>query len=197
MRINICSLLVVFFLGSICVSAQYNQPASQLPPGSNPMENISSELTVISKSVRNLSESMKVFLDKFGGAAANDKHQRILAGLQILNEAEQRLGTLQKLQIDLTEKQIPAKTRIIQIDQELRPESIDRSATFLGTTKTDEFRENRRRSLETEKRELQGLLAQLDITIAQTRSEVSEAQSLVARLRRKFLPLIEQTLSEI
>lgn len=194
MKINICSVLVVFFLGISCISAQSGE---QFPPNSNPIESISSELTAISKSVTSLNENMKIFLDKLGGGNTNDKQQKILTGLQILNEAEQRLGTLQKLQIDLTEKQIPARARLTQIDQELRPESIDRSATFLGTTKTEEFRENRRKSLETEKRDLQLLLAQLDNTIAQTRSEVSEAQALVTRLRRKFLPLIEQQMSEL
>jgi hypothetical protein len=150
MKINICSALVVFFLGFNCVAAQ----SGQFPPNANPIDNISSELTAISKSVTTLNENMKVFLDKLGGGSTNDKQQKILAGLQILNEAEQRLGTLQKLQIDLTEKQIPARARLAQIDQDLRPESIDRSATFLGTTKTEEFRENRRKSLETEKRDL-------------------------------------------
>jgi hypothetical protein len=194
MKINICSALVVFFLGINSISAQ---SGGQFPPNANPMDNISSELTAISKSVKILNENMKVFLDKLGGSSTNDKQQKILAGLQILNEAEQRLGTLQKLQIDLTEKQIPARARLTQIDQELRPESIDRSATFLGTTKTEEFRENRRRSLETEKRDLQLLLTQLDNTVAQIRSEVNEAQSLVARLRRKFLPIIEQQLNDL
>lgn len=194
MKINICSALVVFFLGFNCISAQ---SGGQFPPNANPIDNISSELTAISKSVKTLNENMKVFLDKLGGSNTNDKQQKILAGLQILNEAEQRLGTLQKLQIDLTEKQIPARARLTQIDQELRPESIDRSATFLGTTKTEEFRENRRKSLETEKRDLQLLLAQLDNTIAQTRSEIGEAQSLVGRLRRKFLPIIEQQMSDL
>jgi septal ring factor EnvC (AmiA/AmiB activator) len=197
MKTNICSALVVFFLSLTGVSAQYNQSNPQFPPNANPIDNISTELTAIAKSVKTLNENMKVFLDKLGGGNTNDKQQKILAGLQILNEAEQRLGTLQKLQIDLTEKQIPARARLTQVDQELRPESIDRSATFLGTTKTEEFRENRRKSLETEKRELQMLLAQLDNTIAQTRSEVSEAQALVGRLRRKFLPIIEQQLSDL
>lgn len=194
MKINICSVLVVFFIGVTCVPAQ---SGGQFPPNSNPIENISADLTAIAKSVKTLNENMKVFLDKFGGANTNDKQQKILAGLQILNEAEKRLGTLQKLQVELTEKQIPARARLTQIDQELRPESIERSATFLGTTKTEEFRENRRRSLETEKRELQILLAQLDNTIAQTRSEVSEAQALVLRLRRKFLPIMEQQLTDL
>lgn len=197
MKIKTCSLLVVFFLSCAVGSAQYSQAGGQTPPGANPIDNISAELATISRSVKSLNENMKLFLEKFGGAKADDKQQKILAGLQVLNEAEQRLGTLQKLQIDLTEKQIPARSRIIQIDQELRPESIDRSATFLGTTKTEEFRENRRRSLETEKREVQILLGQLENTIAQTRSEVGEAQGLVTRLRRKLLPLIEQQVSDL
>jgi septal ring factor EnvC (AmiA/AmiB activator) len=190
-------VLVVFFLSLTGISAQNNQSNGQFPPTANPIDNISTELTAIAKSVKTLNENMKVFLDKFGGANSNDSQQKILAGLQVLNAAEQRLGTLQKLQIDLTEKQIPSRTRLIQIEQELRPESIDRTATFIGTTKTEEFRESKRKALETEKQNLRDLLSQLEVTLAQTRSEVNEAQTLVGRLRRKLLPLIEQQISDL
>lgn len=195
MKMKIFLALFVFYFGVTGVLAQSNQPAGQFP--SNPMESISLELTSISRSVKTLNQNMKLFLDKLSGAPANDKQQKILLGLQILNEAEKRLATLQISQIELVERQVPTRSRIIQIDQDLRPESVERSATFLGTTKTDEFRENRRRSLETERISLQTLLAQIESTLAQTSSEVREAQALVTRLRRQFLPLIEQQLTEI
>jgi hypothetical protein len=161
------------------------------------MDNIARELTVISRSVKTLNENMKLFLEKLGGEPGTDRQQKILIGLQILNQAEQRLATLQKSQIELVEKQVPTRARIIQIDQDLRPESVERSATFLGTTRTEEFRDNRKRSLETERASLQTLLLQIESTLAQTSGEVREAQVLVSRLRKQFLPLIEQQLTEL
>jgi hypothetical protein len=198
MKINIIPAIIVFFVIVVSASAQSASPASQNPPNANPMEAISTELSSISKSVKTLNQNMKIFLDKVsGGPAGSDKQQKLLVGLQILTQAEQRLAALQKLQIDLVEKQIPAKARIIQIEQDLRPESIDRSATFLGTTKTDEYRDNRRKSLETERLSLAAMLSQVESTLAQTSSEVREAQALVLRLRRQFLPQIDQQITEL
>jgi len=194
MKLNLFTVIFLV-IGTIGVSAQSNQPAGQFPP--NPMDNIARELTVISKSVKNLNQNMTLFLEKLGGEPGTDKQQKILVGLQILNQAELRLATLQRSQIELVEKQVPTRARIIQIEQDLRPESVDRSATFLGTTKTEEFRDNRRKSLDTERISLQTLLAQIESTLAQTSSEVREAQVLVSRLRRQFLPLIEQQLTEL
>jgi hypothetical protein len=194
MKLNLFTILFLFTTVA-GASAQSGQPGTLYPP--NPMDNISMELTSISKSVKTLNQNMKVFLDKLSGEAGTTKQQKILIGLQILNQAEQRLATLQKSQIELVEKQVPTRARIIQIDQDLRPESVERSATFLGTTKTEEFRDNRKRSLETERASLQTLLVQIESTLAQTSSEVREAQVLVSRLRRQFLPLIEQQLIEL
>lgn len=196
MKINLLSALFVLVVFSGGIAAQTNHADGQFPP--NPMDKISNDLTAISKSVATLNQNMKVFIDKIGGTSpATDAQQKMLLGLQILNQAEQRLGTLQKLEIDLVEKQVPARSRLILVEQELRPESIDRSVTFAGTTKTDELRESKKRALTTERASLMALISQIESTLQQTSSEVREAQLLVTRLRKRLLPQIERQMVEI
>ena len=189
--------LVIFSFGLAASSPAQNSPTpGPYPPQANPMDNISQALSSISRSVKTLNQNMNVFIEKLSGGVGDDRHKKILIGLQILNEAEKRLATLQSSQISLVEKQVPTRSRLIQIEQELRPESTERATTYLGTTRTDEFRENRKRSLETERASLQALLTQIESTLAQTSSEVRGAQVLVTRLRRQFLPLIDSQISD-
>ena len=143
---------------------------------------------------------MKDFLDKFGkigGVNLSEKQQKLLLGFEILNRAEQRLATLQKFQIELVEKQVTVKTRLIQIEQEIKPESIENSTAFTGSTKTVEVRENRLRVLQAERSSLQSLLSQIQGNLNQTGEELGEAQRLVYRLRRILLPQIEQELLDL
>jgi hypothetical protein len=196
MKTNLFAAIGLVF-ATVTFTAFARAQANTQPPDANPMYAITNELVSISNSVKTLNQNMKVFLDRLGGApAANDKQQKMLIGLQILNQAEQRLATLQKLQIDLAEKQASTRGRLVQIEQELRPESIDRSVTFAGTTKTDELRDSKRRALEVERAPLRELGSQLDMTILQTNSDVREALALVAKLRKRYLVQIEQQLSE-
>lgn len=166
----------------------------------NPLDRIASDISAISKSVQTLNERMKEFLDKFGkigGLNLSEKQQKLLLGFEVLNRAEQRLATLQKFQIELVEKQVTVRTRLIQIEQEIKPESIENSTAFNGSTKTVEIRENRRRTLDAELRSLQGLSTQIQSNLLQTNDELRDAQQFVHRLRRILLPQIEQEIIDL
>src|SRR5689334_5384147 len=100
---------------------QQQQQQQQQPQSLDPMANISYELTNISRSVAQLSERLKTFVDKFekvGGLTLSEKQQRFIMGLEILVRSEQRVATLQKMYTDLLEKQIQIKTRLTQIEQD-------------------------------------------------------------------------------
>lgn len=184
--------LFAFFINVSVISAQTIE--------TNPIENISVEITKISKAVQNQNKLFKEFLEKFGktgGFSLTEKQQKLLLGFEILNRAEQRLATLQKFQIELVEKQVSVKTRLIQIEREMRPESIDRDIAFVGTTKTEELRENRRQTLTSERNSLQAVLSQIQTTLSQTNDELIEAQRFVYRLRKSLFPQIEEEVSDL
>jgi len=198
MRIFLLTIAVLAFAGS--VSAQAVSPAylPQQPP-LDPMASISIDLGNISRSVAVLSDRMKAFVDKFekvGGLTLSEKQQRFIMGLEILVRSEQRVATLQKAHTDLIEKQIQVKSRLTQIELDLRPQSIERLTQLEGSTQTVEIRENRRERLIAEQRSLGQLVAQLDRSIAEADFSLREAQSHVQRLRRSLLPQIEKEIGD-
>jgi hypothetical protein len=201
MKIKIFALPVLLILSS-AVGAQTANPAYSNPQLQtlDPMSNISGELTNISRSVQQLSERLRQFVEKFekvGGLNLTEKQQRFVMGLEILVRSEQRVATLQKLQSDLLEKQIQLKQRIKQVELDLRPQSIERLTSVQGSTDTVEIRENRRDSLLEHQRGLNNALAQAEQNLFEAQSGLREAQSHVIRLRRMLLPQIEKEIGEL
>lgn len=202
----LCGIVVLLANGSF-IFAQNNLPEKK-PAAENqaivqtasPLENISQETARISKSLQILNKRIKVLLDQFAlgkGVQFNERQQKLLLGFEILNRAEQRLVILQKFQIELAEKEAAARNRLGQVEQDVTPENIDRSIAFVGTTKTDEMRENRRRLIESERGTLQNLLSQIRRTLAQTGDELRAAETLVQSLRKKILPQIDLEISDL
>lgn len=62
--------------------------------------------------------------------------------------------------LDVQAKEAELQNRLRQLDEDLKPENIERSLAGVGSTRPEELRELRRRQLSTEK---QGVLAQLKI----------------------------------
>ena len=190
-------LTFVFSASGQAANAGYSNAQSQV---ADPMASISIELSNISRSVAQLSERLKTFVDKFekvGGLTLSEKQQRFIMGLEILVRSEQRVAILQKASTDLIEKQVQVKTRLTQIELDLRPQSIEQSTIFEGGgSQAPEFRENRRNKLIAEQRSLVLLIQQIERGIAENEAALREAQSHVARLRRSLLPQIEREIGE-
>ncbi|HEY0404890.1 MAG TPA: hypothetical protein VGC89_04140 [Pyrinomonadaceae bacterium] len=72
---------------------------------------------------------------------------------------------------DVQAKEAELQTRQQQLDEDLRPENIERSLAGVGTTRPEELREQRRRQLEGEKARVRAQLDQL----AQSRSRLEAA----------------------
>ena len=194
MRMKIFPLTIFTLALSFASHAQPDR-TSNIPAPLDPIANISIELSRISRSVAQLSDRLGQFVDKFekvGGMTLTEKQQRMVMGLEILVRSEQRVATLQKAHSELVEKQIQVRSRLTQIDLELRPQSIERTTQLEGSTQTVEIRENRRDRLVAEQRSLALLLQQIDRNIAEAESSLREAQAHVSRLRRSLLPQIEK-----
>jgi predicted translin family RNA/ssDNA-binding protein len=120
----------------------------------NPLETIAREITKISKSVSSLNARLKNFSETFSskqGLSFTERQQKLLVAFEFLNCAEERLAVLQKLKIDLTEKQSSVRVQLTKINDDIRPEGIDRSVVLRGTTNAEELREIRRQFLSKEK----------------------------------------------
>ncbi len=191
-------LTILFSFSSIY--AQQNPPNAGNPEAalsSDPIVNISGDLSKINKSVQALNKSFKEFFDVFSsnqGLQLSEKQQKMLLAFEILNRAEQRLAILQNLRIDLVEKQTPIRTSLAKIEDDLREEKINRSVAFEGTTNAELSRENRRRFLSSEQNNLRTLLAEMQNTLSETTSEIRQLEAFVKSVRQKIFPEINKEL---
>ena len=193
----------IAFIFSIQVFAQGNQPnvsTQQILQTQNPIENISVEISRIAKSVEALNLRLKNFSDTFSsnqGLRLTNKQQKLLAAFEFLNRAEQRLATLQKLKIDLSEKQTSTNTKIATVENNLRQENIDRSIAITGSTNAEEIRSNRRQLLYKQKSELNELLNEIRNTMSDTDAEIRQTVMFLKNIRQRLFPEIEKEISDL
>ena len=181
---------------------QGQEPPASLPPNSNSMEAVANEIDLLRKSVQTLSTRLREISDKLAPEAkendsSNDKVRRISANIELLARTEERAGILRKQLLELIEKETSSRSRLAQIDEDIRPENIERALSGIGTTRTVELRETRRRVLENERKGLESLLNQTTSSRSRLEEDVRQADSLVTKLRQRLMPLIEREIEKI
>jgi hypothetical protein len=182
MKLYLLQCLAVCFL-SAGIAVSQTQPQ---PTPSNPIENISNQITQIAKSVESLNKRMKVYSDTFTsnqGLRLSEKQQQILFAFELLNRAEQSLAVLQKLKIDLSEKQISTNNKITRNEFDSREEIINR--TISGTTDAEEMRENKRRALLKERDELNNLLDDIQSRLSETNRDIRQTEMFIRNIRNR------------
>lgn len=128
--------------------------------------------------------------------AYDEQQKRLLLNLDILTRAEQRSESLRKQLFEMIEKENTVRTRLSQLDSDMRPESIDRSSMFSGSMKPEEIREMRRKSLDTEKRNMQALLTEITTTRDGLQATLTRSDLLVEKLRLKLERDIDTALGD-
>jgi hypothetical protein len=178
------------------------QSASQ-PANGNSIEAVANEIDLLRKSLQTLNARLREVSDKLSSAdprkssGSDDKQGRIVVSLDLLGRAEDRAGILRKQLLELIEKETSYKSRLAQIDEDMRPENIERALSGVGTTRTAELRDVRRRSLEIERRGLESLVSLTTQGRLRLEEDVRQADSLVARLRQRLLPLIDKEIEAL
>lgn len=126
----------------------------------------------------------------------DEKQRRLLLNLDILTRAEQRAESLRKQLYELVEKENSVKTRLEQLEYDLRPEIIERSSSFAGSLRPEEIREQRKKALETEKSNLETLLLQIQTNRLILEENVNKADLLVEKVRARTEKEIDDALTE-
>ncbi len=151
----------------------------------NPNENLINEL---SARIKTLESSQKNDYD--------EKQKRLLLNLDILTRAEQRSETLRRQLFELIEKENQINVKLDQIANDSRAEVIDRSVAFAGTLRPEDLRDARRKSLDSEKKNLQSLLTEIQNTKSALELNVQKSDVLVEKLRTKLEKEIDDALVE-
>lgn len=189
--------LFCIILGTVAVvSAQ----TSNVPTDS---EVVAKELGMLRQSVQSLDATLSDIGNKLfstpakGKDTAAETQSRISTNFALLAQAEQRAEGLRRQLLELIEKETLYRARITQLDEDMRPESLERAMSTYGTTRTAELRETRRRVLDTERRGYQNLLTLTVESRTRLEGEVRQADALAERMRQRVTPLLEKEIDKL
>jgi len=106
---------------------------------------------------------------------------------KVLARAEARIETLKSQLIDLAMKEMALQARLADLDYAMRPDNIQRAVQFIGSPRPmDEFRDEMRKALETEKSRVNQRLELINSTRARIEAGVSESEAECVRLRKRL-----------
>jgi septal ring factor EnvC (AmiA/AmiB activator) len=146
-----------------------------------------------SRSLDELRDRIKA-LEGVGNKDPDAKQKRLSLSLDIVSRAEQRSDTLRKQLFEMIEKENTLSGRIDQIDNESRPEMIERQVAISGSLRPEELRAMKRKSLELEKANLQALLTEVRRNKASIEQNLQKSDQLVERLRARLEKEIDAAL---
>jgi hypothetical protein len=107
-------------------------------------------------------------------------------GVTAQNPAESRAAGLRAQLAHVQEQQDQLQTRLRQLDEDMKPENIEKGLAGVGSTHPEDLREQRRRQLEIERK---GVQAQLDLlATSRTRLETGIAQAEGDAYRQSAAP---------
>jgi hypothetical protein len=199
---KIAILLVAFTLAGTLALGQANANGAANETAS---DRVAAQVGLLRQSVRSLDSTLGDIADKFlplftkakEAEAATENERTISARLTLLTQAEQRAEILRRQLLELIEKETTYRSRITQIDEDMRPDSIERSLNPYGTTRTAEMRDQRRRILENDRRGYDSLLNVAMQSRVRLEEDVRQADLLVTRLRQRLLPTIDRAIEKI
>jgi len=206
MKISSRVVLLICLLVFLSVSSMAQRAASQAAdpsPGTSSADPIANELSLLRKSLQTLNSRLQVISDGLlapdtkSETESKERLKRISTNFDLLTRAEERAEVLRKQLIELIEKETQFKMRLTQLEEEMRPENIERTLSTYGTTRTVELRETRRRVLENEKRGVESLFQLTSQSRLRLEEDVRQADQLVAKLRQRLFPLIDKEIEKI
>jgi chromosome segregation ATPase len=110
----------------------------------------------------------------------------ILSSFTVASAQNSSVENLRSQLSDAQKKEEQLQARIKQIEEDMKPENIEKVFALNGSTRPEELREQRRRQLESEKTNVQ---AQLDNVIqSRARLETAVATAEAAAYRQSALP---------
>lgn len=170
-------------------------------PSTNSGDALTNEVAELRKSVQTLNARLKAIAEELlspdSKESDNQKVKQIATNLDLLSHTEERAEVLRKQLLELIEKETTYRTRLTQMDEDIRPENIERALAGIGTTRTAEMRDTRRRSLDSERKGLESLLALTGQSRIRLEEDVRQADQLVASFRQRLFPLIQKQLDKL
>jgi hypothetical protein len=141
------------------------------------------ESDVLRKNVRELN----VVVQGLKRRVAELEKDRLATRLQEqLEKEEQRGETLQLHMYEISEKEQPLLARMEQINQQLRPEAMERTMAGVGSVHPEDLRDEVRKKLLSEKVRIQMQLDLLRQDRGRTQASLATTDAAIQRLKQKL-----------
>jgi prefoldin subunit 5 len=166
-------------------------------------ERVANQIGMLRQTVQALDATLNDIADKLLPIYAKAKDEsadsvnRLSVSVTLLTQTEQRAETLRKQLLELIEKETSYRSRITQIEEDMRPDNVERALNPIGTTRTVEARETRRRILESDRRGFESLLTLTSQSRIRLEEDVRQADAMVSRLRQRLFPAIDRQIEKI
>ena len=92
--------------------------------------------------------------------------------------AHERIDRLHEQLVDVQSKQADLQSRLDTLNEQLKPENIEKSLAGVGSTRPEDLRELRRRQIETEKSGIEKQLAVLNESRTKLEAGIAQAEAL-------------------
>lgn len=106
---------------------------------------------------------------------------------QDVSAVELQIERLRSQLRDVVDREAQLQDRVSRLDEDLKPESIERSVATTGTTDAAALRARRREELEREKADIGGQLSEASAKRARLEEEIAEAEAEAVRLKAAAL----------
>jgi peptidoglycan hydrolase CwlO-like protein len=155
---------------------------------SSPPATLSSddELTQLRKDVQRLSGEVGRLKAE---VAKLERYKTIDYTRELMIKEEQRVRDLQRELIDDAAKETAAQKRLDEIEEEQRPDRIERSLAGVGSTKPEQDREAIATRLSNEKRRIQAQLETLRAARTRIPPLITNAEESITRLKQRLIEL--------
>jgi len=170
----------------VSVSAQDPKPAEAQPPAQTSAPSPEEELAKLRKQVAQLSGEVSRLRAEL---AKLERYKTIDYTRELMLKEEQRVRELQKELVDNAAKETALQKRLDEIEEEQRPDRIERSLAGVGSVKPEEEREAISRRLANEKRRIQTQMDTLRASRTRLPPLIVNAEESIARLRQRLSEL--------
>jgi hypothetical protein len=122
-----------------------------------------------------------------------DDDERTLNDMERLSRAEERAENLRSQLNDLDSKKADYEARIEQLNYQLQPENLDQGLQLIGTTRPEDLRAAKRRTLESDKKRIQYQIDLLEKTRVRLESAIASTDLYIQKLKEKVDAAVDPT----
>src|ERR1043166_641261 len=135
------------------------------------------------RTIRTLSNQVDKLNDKLNDIQAS---QQSTIDLDRLSRAEQRSSQLRAELRDVQDKKANLEAHVEQVENDLKPENIERAVAGYGTTRPEELRAQRQKQLENDRTRTRQQIDQLAASESRIQQAIATSDVEVDRLQKKL-----------